>query len=76
MAIDFSSAVKAYGEAAKIARDAGAAGLAKAPAAPGENSFVNMVTDSLQSAIETGRKAEELSLKRISGEASKTWSPP
>lgn len=69
MAIDFGSAVKAYGEAAKIAKDA-AGGIAKAaaPNAPG-NSFVEMVTDSLQSAMQTGRQAEELSLKQISGEA-------
>ncbi len=69
MAIDFGSAVKAYGEAAKIAQNA-ASGIAKASApATGENSFVNMVTDQLQSAVQTGRQAEELSLKQISGEA-------
>ncbi|MGE4062841.1 MAG: flagellar hook-basal body complex protein FliE [Rhodospirillaceae bacterium] len=69
MAIDFGSAVKAYGEAAKIARDASATGIAKTPVAPAENSFANMITDSLQSAMHTGRQAEELSLKQISGEA-------
>ena len=68
MAIDFGSAVRAYGDAAKMVREAGAGGVA-APAAPSENSFVNMVSDSLQSAMETGRNAEELSLKRITGEA-------
>lgn len=69
MAIDFGSAVRAYGDAAKMVREAGASGIAKAPAVPGENSFVGMVTDSLQSAMQTGRQAEELSLKQISGEA-------
>lgn len=68
MAIDFGSAVKAYGEAAKIAQGA-ASGIAKASAPTGENSFVNMVTDQLQSAVQTGRQAEELSMKQISGEA-------
>ncbi len=69
MAIDFGSAVKAYGEAAKIAQNAGVSGVAKAPTEMGENSFANMVSDSLQSAMQTGRQAEELSLKQISGEA-------
>ena len=68
MAIDFGSAVKAYGEAAKIAQNA-AGGIAKSAAPTGENSFVSMVTDSLSSAMQTGRQAEELSLKQISGEA-------
>ena len=66
MAIDFGSAVKAYGEAARIAHGGG---VAKAAAPAGDNSFVGMVTDSLQSAVQTGRQAEELSLKQISGEA-------
>lgn len=68
MAIDFGSAVKAYGEAAKIARDPGAIGKMTGPAA-GENSFAGMISDSLQSAMQTGRQAEELSLKQISGDA-------
>jgi flagellar hook-basal body complex protein FliE len=69
MAIDFGSAVKAYGEAAKIAHNAAATGVAKIAVDPAENSFATMVTDSLQSAMQTGRQAEELSLKQISGEA-------
>jgi flagellar hook-basal body complex protein FliE len=69
MAIDFGSAVKAYGEAAKIAQGAAGNGIAKSPVAEGQNSFVEMVSDSLQSAMQTGRQAEELSLKQISGEA-------
>lgn len=66
MAIDFGSAVKAYGDAAKIAQSGGI-GKTSAPAA--DNSFVDMVSDSLSSAMQTGRQAEELSLKQISGEA-------
>ena len=69
MAIDFGSAVTAYGEASKMVGNAGLTGVAEAPAAPGENSFANMVSDSLQSAMQTGRQAEKLSLKQISGEA-------
>ncbi|MBM3514267.1 MAG: flagellar hook-basal body protein FliE [Alphaproteobacteria bacterium] len=34
-----------------------------------EESFATMVTDSLKGAIDTGRAAEELSLKQIAGEA-------
>ncbi|MBL8631091.1 MAG: flagellar hook-basal body complex protein FliE [Rhodospirillaceae bacterium] len=34
-----------------------------------DESFATLVTDSLQQAVQTGRQAEELSLKQISGEA-------
>jgi flagellar hook-basal body complex protein FliE len=68
MAIDFGSAVRAYGEAARIARDTSAVST-KGPMPAGENSFVEMVSESLQGAMQTGRHAEELSLKQISGEA-------
>jgi len=70
MAIDFSSAVNAYRQAAKTVESGG---LTKpnAPIGGGddENSFVGMVNDSLKAAAQTGREAEELSLKQISGEA-------
>ena len=69
MAIDFSSAVNAYQRAAKTADNAFGAGKAEAAPAVGGNSFMNMVNDSLKSAAVTGREAEELSLKQISGEA-------
>ena len=72
MAMDITSAVNAYKAAAKAAgstfsvdKSAETIGLAK----EGEGSFVSMVTDSLKSAANTGRQAEELSLKQISGEA-------
>jgi flagellar hook-basal body complex protein FliE len=70
MAIDFGSAVNAYRQAARSID----AGVAPKPMGPmggqdGEGSFVGMVTDSLKSAVQTGREAEELSLKQISGEA-------
>src|SRR3954470_19102350 len=68
MAIDISSAVNAYQRAAKTAETA-FGGKAEAPASTGDNSFVNMVTDSLKGAAQTGREAEELSLKQISGDA-------
>ena len=68
MAIDFTSAVNAYQRAAKTADNA-FGGKAEAPKADDQNSFLNMVTDSLKSAVQTGRQAEELSLKQISGEA-------
>ncbi len=70
MAMDFSTAVNAYRQAAKSID----MGNAPKPAGPiggadDGNSFVGMVTDSLKSAAHTGREAEELSLKQISGEA-------
>ena len=67
MAIDFTSAINAYQKAAKTA-DSAMAGKAE-PTSTGGNSFMNMVTDSMKTAVQTGREAEELSLKQISGEA-------
>ena len=68
MAIDFASAVNAY---QKVAKAAQSATLEKSSetASTGGNSFIGMVTDSLKGAVQTGREAEELSLKQISGEA-------
>lgn len=68
MAIDFTSAVNAYQRAAKTADNA-FGGKTEAPAVTSGNSFLGMVNDSLKSAAVTGREAEELSLKQISGEA-------
>lgn len=69
MPIDFTTAVNAYRQAAKTVETGGAA-KAMSPIGGGdENSFVGMVTDSLKSAVQTGREAEELSLKQIFGEA-------
>ena len=70
MAIDFSTAVNAYRQAAK-GIDMGVAPKPTSPMGGGDdqNSFVGMVSDSLKSAVQTGRQAEELSLKQISGEA-------
>jgi flagellar hook-basal body complex protein FliE len=68
MAIDFGSAVNAYRQAANTAASAMNTTPAQAPVT-GDNSFVNMVTDSLQGAIQSGQQAEELSLKQIAGEA-------
>lgn len=69
MAIDFGSAVKAYGDAARMVHEAAASGGVKGPAPAGESAFMGMVADSLESAVQTGRRAEELSLKQISGDA-------
>ncbi len=68
MAIDFGTAINAYQKAARTA-DTAFGGKAEGPAGAGDNSFANMVTDSLKSAVQTGREAEELSLKQISGDA-------
>jgi flagellar hook-basal body complex protein FliE len=69
MPIDFNTAVNAYRQAAKSV-DMGV--LQKPTPLGGQEdggSFAGMVTDSLKSAAQTGREAEELSLKQISGEA-------
>ncbi len=68
MAIDFTSAVNAYQRAAKTA-DNVFGGKAEAPKAADGSSFLNLVTDNLNSAVKAGRQAEELSLKQITGEA-------
>ncbi|MDX2145865.1 MAG: flagellar hook-basal body complex protein FliE [Rhodospirillaceae bacterium] len=67
--VDFSTAVNAYQQAAGSVSNA-AKGAKIAPMAAGdEESFASLVTDSLKSAVQSGRRAEELSLKEISGEA-------
>lgn len=68
MAIDFGSAVSAYQRAAKAANST-LGDKAEMPKSDDGNSFLGMVTDSLNTAVKTGRQAEELSLKQITGEA-------
>lgn len=69
MAVDFSSAVNAYREAASSVREAGQTGNVVAPDQAGGQSFAGMVTESLQSARDTGVRAEQLSMAEIQGEA-------
>ncbi len=66
MAIDFSTAVNAYQKAAAAAPMAGAKAT---PVTPEQDTFANMVGDSLQQAVQTSRDAENLSIKQIAGEA-------
>ena len=68
MAMDITAAVNAYQKAARAAQSATVEKSAETTSPTG-NSFMNMVTDSLKNAVHTGREAEELSLKQISGEA-------
>ena len=68
MAIDFSTAVNAYRQAAKT-MDIGMPKPVSPTGGEDQNSFAGMITDSLKSAVQTGRQAEELSLKQITGEA-------
>ncbi|MSO73427.1 MAG: flagellar hook-basal body complex protein FliE [Rhodospirillaceae bacterium] len=68
MAIDMTGAVNAYKAAAKTAGSM-LAGKPEPAAASGDNSFVNMATGSLKTAVKTNQQAEALSLKQISGEA-------
>jgi flagellar hook-basal body complex protein FliE len=67
--VDFSTAVNAYNQAAGGIRSIGGGSKSIAPAAESDGAFASMVTDSLKQAVNSGRKAEELSLKEISGEA-------
>ena len=70
MAVDFTSAVNAYRDAAESVRDAGRTGNVTSPEETGGIPFTSMVKDSLDNAIETGERAEQLSLAKIAGEAS------
>ena len=63
MAVDFESAISAYRQAASSVESAMENKPAVAPAS-GDNSFTNMVTDSLKGAAEVGYQAEELTLKK------------
>jgi len=69
MAVDFSTAVNAYRQAA------GAVSANKPVPGASENedgqggSFATMVTDSLKQAVKGGREAETLSMIQIAGEA-------
>ena len=67
--VDFNTAINAYNQAAGAVNSA--VGGKKPAAMPSgdDESFATMVTDSLNQAVQSGRQAEELSLKQISGEA-------
>lgn len=69
MAVDFSTALKAYDAAL---RDFGAEKPAAAAAAPTGPSFADMIGEGLQSAVEASHHAEEMSLKGIAGQAELT----
>lgn len=68
MAIDFNTAVNAYRQAAKT-MDIGMPKPVSPAGGEDQNSFAGLINDSLKSAVQTGRQAEELSLKQITGEA-------
>lgn len=70
MATDFNTAISAYREAASSIRDSGAASGAASVADPNAPSFVNMVAESLQNAVETGQQAEQVSMAKLAGQAS------
>lgn len=66
MAVNFNAAVNAYRQAAE---NAAVGKPTPAPVTGEHSSFSSMVSDSLKQAVETGRAAEELSLRQIAGEA-------
>jgi flagellar hook-basal body complex protein FliE len=68
MAVDFSTAVNAYRQAAG-AVSAGKPAPSVAQPEEDQGSFASMVTDSLKQAVKDGRQAETLSMKQIAGEA-------
>lgn len=70
MAVDFNTAVSAYRDAASAVREAGKTGQVAETPEDGGAAFANMVKDSLNSAVETGEHAEQMSMARIAGEAS------
>lgn len=70
MATDFNTAISAYREAAGAIKDLGGGAGAASVADPNAPSFVNMVTDSLQNAVQTGQHAEEMSMAKLAGKAS------
>ncbi len=67
--VDFSTAVNAYKQAAGAVSSAVGANKPVAMPSSDDQTFAGMVTESLQHAVQSGRQAEELSLKQISGEA-------
>jgi flagellar hook-basal body complex protein FliE len=67
MAVDFSTAVNAYRQAASAVGTGKPA--ASAAEETGGGSFASMVTDTLKSAVHGQREAETLSMKQIAGEA-------
>lgn len=69
MAVDFSTAVNAYRQASKSLDIGNTPKMNAIGATPDGGSFAGMINDSLKSAVQTGREAEELSLKQISGDA-------
>ena len=69
MAVDFSSAVNAYREAAGAVREAGKTGDVAPTGEAGGASFAGLVKDSLDNAVQVGERAEQLSMAQIVGEA-------
>ncbi|MSO98061.1 MAG: flagellar hook-basal body complex protein FliE [Rhodospirillaceae bacterium] len=67
--VDFNTAINAYNQAAGAVNSAVAGKKPAATPSGDDESFATMVTDSLNQAVQSGRQAEELSLKQISGEA-------
>lgn len=67
--VDFNAAINAYRQAAGSVSSAVSGNKPAAMPTGDDESFATLVTDSLQQAVQTGRQAEELSLKQISGEA-------
>jgi flagellar hook-basal body complex protein FliE len=70
MAISFNSAVNAYNAAAQsVTRATGVEDQVAPREVNGASEFSNLVSESLQSAVQQGKQAETASIKAMTGEA-------
>ena len=68
MAVPFNAATSAYANAARLISDA-AAGKAAQPAQPTSGGeFAQLVADSVQSVVETGKTSDQAAMNMLSGQ--------
>ena len=67
MSIPFSAATAAYGNTAQLLQDAGKS--ASSSTSGGTEDFSNMLAERVQSVVDTGNKADQVSLDMLSGKA-------
>lgn len=68
MAIPFNSALAAYGRTQDLTKGLGA-GMPNPAAKPNTPDFGQMVSDSIQNVVETGKKSDQLSTDMVNGQA-------
>ncbi len=67
MSTPLSAAAAAYSNASKLIQDAGK--TASSPASGGGEDFSKMLAESVQSVVDTGNRADKVSLDMLSGKA-------